>query len=231
MKDVTFNQEQHNIWSILFKRQTMLLREHGCRMFWDGFKEIQFPSDHIPSLDELNEKITRLTGWKTVRTTVRYSTADQWYPIFVQKKFPLTTYVRSMEELDFTPEPDVFHDTFGHLAFFTIPRYTKFAEIFAPAFLRAKTIEEKENVKRLAWFSYEFGVQIEDGKPKAFGAGLISSFAECKKVVSGEMNLVPFTIENVLSTNKTVWDLHSTLFTFTDLDALQTEIESYLHTI
>jgi phenylalanine-4-hydroxylase len=231
MKDSEFSQEDHQVWSLLFDRQTKLLRSHGCRMFWEGFEHIKFPSDHILSVQELNAKITPLTGWKTRRTSVRYSSAAQWYPLFGQRIFPVTDFVRSLDELDFTPEPDVFHDTFGHLAFFTLPRYTRFAQIFAPAFLRAKTQEVQENVKRLAWFSYEFGVQIEDGKPKAFGAGLISSSGELQKVISGEMKLVPFTIENVLSKDKAIWHMHDTLFTFESLDSLQKKIESYLHTV
>jgi phenylalanine-4-hydroxylase len=229
--DTQFTKTDHEVWKILCKRQTQLLREHGCQLFWDGFQRIQFPQDHIPSIEELNSKITAATGWKTQRTSVRYSSAQQWYPLFGQKIFPVTDFVRSKQELDFTPEPDVFHDTFGHLAFFMLPRYTEFAQIFAPAFLRAKTTEEKENVKRLAWFSYEFGVKIEGGQPKAFGAGLISSFGELSKVVTGQTKLVPFTVENVLHKEKAIWSMHETLFTFENLDDLQIEIESYLQTV
>lgn len=231
MSDTVFKPAENQIWSILFQRQLELLQSHGCSLFWEGFSLIGFPADRIPSIQELNLAIMPKTGWQTIRTSIRYSTADQWYPHFAKKEFPITNFVRSMEELDFTPEPDVFHDAFGHLALFTLPRFTKFAEIFAPAFLRAKTRTEKENVKRLAWFSYEFGVQIEQGKPKAFGAGLISSSAELIKVTSGEMNLLPFTVENVLTKEKAIWNLHDTLFTFERLDDLQIEIESYLQTV
>ncbi|MEP7167402.1 MAG: hypothetical protein ABI758_05480 [Candidatus Woesebacteria bacterium] len=231
MKDTHFTPEQNKIWKLLFDQQSKLLRVHGCRMFWESFPLIDFPSDRIPTIAELNAKITPMTGWKTERTSIRYSSAAQWYTLFGQRIFPVTDFVRSQTELDFTPEPDVFHDTFGHLALFMLPRFTQFAQIFAPAFLRARTIEEQENVKRLAWFSYEFGVQLEKGKPKAFGAGLISSSAELTKVVSGKMKLLPFTVENVLARDKVIWNLHDTLFTFTDLDDLQVEIESYLETV
>lgn len=226
-----FTHQQHQVWSTLFDRQLELLKKHGSTMFWEGFKNINFPKRSIPTISELNKQITPKTGWKTKRISIRYSTADQWYPLFAQKIFPVTNFVRSMEELDFTPEPDVFHDTFGHLAFFTMPQYTQFAEMFAPAYLRAKTTEEKENIKRLAWFSYEFGVLIEDGKPKAFGAGLISSFAELNKVVSGEMKLIPFTVENVLQKDKAIWNLHDSLFFFHSLKEIQAQIQTYLQQI
>lgn len=226
-----FTKIQHETWAILFARQTQLLKQHGCRLFWEGFENIRFAPDRVPSISKLNAKLRPTTGWQAVRTSVRYSTADQWYPQFVRKRFPVTTYIRARDELDFTPEPDVFHDTFGHLAFFTLPRFTAFAESFAPAYLRAKTKEERENVKRLAWFSYEFGVIIEDGRPKAFGAGLISSFGELTKIINGETRLIPFTLENVLAKDKAIWSMHDTLFTFRSIQEVREVVNSYLKSV
>lgn len=223
-----FTRHQHQTWAILFARQTKLLQQHGCRLFWQGFEKIQFTPNRVPTIQALNAKLKSTTGWQTVRTAVRYSTADQWYPQFAQRRFPVTTYIRKRAELDFTPEPDVFHDTFGHLAFFTLPQFTSFAELFAPAYLKASTTEEKENIKRLAWFSYEFGVIIENNRPKAFGAGLISSFGELNKVISGQTRLLPFTLANVLRKDKAVWSMHDTLFCFHSLAEVKAIIEFYL---
>lgn len=226
-----FTNEQNAVWNTLFRRQVHLLQKHGCSLFWEGFEKLGLPSDHIPSDEELNVKLIPATGWRVVRTDIRYSTADQWYPQFNTRHFPVTTFIRSRDELDFTPEPDVFHDTFGHLAYFMLPVFTAFAEIFAPAYLRAKTHNQKENIKRLAWFSYEFGVQLQEGKPKAFGAGLISSFGELTKVIRSQTQLIPFTVDTVLNRDKAVWSMHDTLFTFENLFSLQKEIESYLETV
>jgi len=47
-------------------------------------------------------------------------------------------------------------------------------------------------IKRLAaiyWFTIEFGMCMEDGKPKAYGAGILSSVGELEYCVSGEPKL------------------------------------------
>ena len=93
--DVEFTEAQHDIWRTLYNRQLPKIEKYICKEYQEGFKNLQLPADHIPSIRELNEKITPRTGWKTVRTKVRYSDAVQWYKHFAAKEFLVTDYVRS----------------------------------------------------------------------------------------------------------------------------------------
>src|SRR5512147_2836118 len=109
-EDVDFTPDQHEIWRTLFARQMPQVQKYACREYLEGSGNLQLPPDRIPSIQWLNERITPRTGWKTVRTKVRYSDAVQWYQHFARKEFLVTDYVRSRDELEFTPEPDMFHD-------------------------------------------------------------------------------------------------------------------------
>jgi phenylalanine-4-hydroxylase len=222
--DVEFTEEQHDVWRTLYNRQFPKIEKYICREYQEGFKLLQLPADHIPSIRELNEKITPLTGWKTVRTKVRYSDAIQWYKHFAAKEFLVTDYVRSREELDFTPEPDMFHDVFGHLPFFTLKPYVEIQEMFAPAFHKSTTDEQRENIKRLAWFSTEFGLIRENGELKIFGTGLISSKGEMEHVLAGNTPIMPFKVETIANFDKAIWSFNQTLFEFESLDALKVEL-------
>lgn len=228
--DVEFTEEQHEIWRTLYNRQFPKIEKYVCREYQEGFKLLQLPADHIPSIRELNEKITPRTGWKTVRTKVRYSDAVQWYNHFGAKEFLVTDYVRSREELDFTPEPDMFHDVFGHLPFFTLKPYVEIQEMFAPAFHKSTTDEQRENIKRLAWFSTEFGLIRENGELKIFGTGLISSKGEMEHVLAGNTPIMPFKVETIANFDKAIWSFNQTLFDFESLDMLKAELERYFNT-
>ncbi|HET7010364.1 MAG TPA: hypothetical protein VFI11_06280, partial [Anaerolineales bacterium] len=165
---MNFTEDQHRIWATLFARQLPKVQQYACREYLEGFELLGMAADRIPSLAELNLAITPRTGWRTSRTPVRYSDAAPWYKAFARRIFLVTDYMRDWKELDFTPEPDMFHDIFGHLPFMTLPRYTALQDMFAPAFHRAGP-EERENIKRLAWFSTEFGLIREVGMIKVFG--------------------------------------------------------------
>ena len=228
--DIEFTEEQHDIWRSLYSRQFPKIEKYICKEYQEGFKNLQLPADHIPSVNELNEKITPRTGWKTVRTRVRYSDAVQWYRHFAAKEFLITDYVRTRDEMEFTPEPDMFHDVFGHLPFFTLPHYAEIQEMFAPAFHKATTDEQRENLKRLAWFSTEFGLIREKGELKIFGTGLISSSGEMEHVLAGNTPVEPFKVETIANFDKAIWSFNKTLFEFDSLSALKAELARYFDT-
>jgi phenylalanine-4-hydroxylase len=230
-EDVEFTEEQHDIWKTLIARQAPKVKQFACREYLAGSENLKLPMDHIPSVQWLNERITPRTGWRTVRTKVRYSDAVQWYKHFAKKEFLITDYVRSREEMEFTPEPDMFHDVYGHLPYFTLPEYVEIQEMFAPAFHKAKTDDERETIKRLAWFSTEFGLIRENGELKVFGTGLISSSAEMEHVLAGNTPLMEFKVETIVNFDKAIWSFNKQLFTFDSLPALKHELARYFDSL
>lgn len=225
-----FDQELHKIWQALYHQQLPGTKQYACQDYLAGFELLELPDDHIPSIDFLNTHITPRTGWRVERTTVRYTDAVPWYHKFNQRIFLVTDYMRSWEEIKWTPEPDMFHDIFGHLPFMTLPNYAELEDMFAPAFLAADD-QQRENIKRLAWFSTEFGLIRENGDLKIFGAGLISGNAEMENVVNGNVPIFDFTIENVIRYDKAVWEHNSVLFAFDSVEQLAHELSRYFDPI
>jgi phenylalanine-4-hydroxylase len=214
-----YTAEQNKTWAELFRRQIPRVEQWACRDYLEGFARLALPHDEIPSVEYLNSKITPATGWEVVRTDVRYTDADEWYRQFDQKHFLITDYMRSWDELDWTPEPDMFHDVFGHLPFMTLPHYARLQEMFAPAYLR------------LAWFSTEFGLIRDDGDVKVFGTGLMSGGDEMEKAANGVTERREFTIDNVLTRDKAVNEQNEVLFVFDSISALSEELASWFETI
>lgn len=182
-QEIAFSDAQHAIWADLYAgiRQPYLM-EHICQEYKDGLALLDLDPHRIPTVAHLNEQITPRTGWRIERTVVRYTLADDWYKKFAQRIFLITDYLRSRDQIEFTPEPDMFHDIFGHLPYLTMEFYARIEDKFAPAYLKA-TQEEKEVIKRLAWYSTEFGLVMEDNRFKVFGAGIISGRAELANTI------------------------------------------------
>jgi phenylalanine-4-hydroxylase len=182
-QEISFSEEQHAIWRDLFAgvyRSHFL--EHLCQEYKDGFALLQLDPQRIPTVAHLNERIGPRTGWRIERTAIRYTLADDWYNKFAQRIFLITDYLRARDQMEFTPEPDMFHDIFGHLPYLTLDFYARIEDKFAPAYMKA-TQEEREVIKRLAWYSTEFGLVMEDNRFKVFGAGTISGRSELANTI------------------------------------------------
>lgn len=182
-QEIHFTEEQHGIWADLYAgvyRPHLL--EHICQEYKDGFALLQLDPQRIPTVAHLNEHITPRTGWRIERTAVRYTLADDWYNKFAQRIFLITDYLRTRDQMEFTPEPDMFHDIFGHLPYLTLEFYARIEDKFAPAYMKA-TQDEREVIKRLAWYSTEFGLVMEENRFKVFGAGTISGRAELANTI------------------------------------------------
>lgn len=182
-QELVFSDEQHAIWADLFAGiHRPYLLEHLCHEYIHGLELLQLDPLHIPTVAYLNERITPRTGWRIERTAVRYTLADDWYNKFAQRIFLITDYLRTRDQMEFTPEPDMFHDIFGHLPYLTQTFYAHIEDKFAPAYMKA-TQAEREVIKRLAWYSTEFGLVMEDNRFKVFGAGTISGRAELANTI------------------------------------------------
>jgi phenylalanine-4-hydroxylase len=193
-QELVFSAEQHAIWADLFAGiHRPYLLEHLCREYINGLELLQLDPLRIPTVTHLNERINPRTGWRIERTAVRYTLADDWYKKFAQRIFLITDYLRSRDQMEFTPEPDMFHDIFGHLPYLTQGFYARIEDKFAPAYMKA-TQAEREVIKRLAWYSTEFGLVMEDNRIKVFGAGTISGRAELANTI---MEFYRLTKDNV----------------------------------
>jgi len=208
-QEISFSEDQHSIWADLFAgiHQPYLL-EHLCQQWKGGLELLELDPLHIPTVAHLNDHITPRTGWRIERTVVRYTLADDWYKKFAQRTFLITDYLRTRDQMEFTPEPDMFHDIFGHLPYLTMEFYARIEDKFAPAYLKA-TPDEREVIKRLAWYSTEFGLVMQDNRFKVFGAGIISGRAEFANAI---MEFYRLSRDNVINYSEAVFEQLNDLF-------------------
>lgn len=197
-QEIVFSTEQHAIWADLFAGiHQPYLTEHICAEWKIGMELLKLDPRGIPTVKHLIDHITPRSGWIIERTVVRYTLADDWYKKFAQRVFLITDYLRTRDQMEFTPEPDMFHDIFGHLPFLTQKFYADIEDKFAPAYMKA-TQEEREVIKRLAWYSTEFGLVVQENRIKVFGAGIISGRKELTRTIMefyrlGRDNVIDYT--------------------------------------
>src|SRR5262249_16059288 len=114
-KPDAYGPEQHRVWEMLCNRQEAALKNKACRQFYDGLKRIGLDFAHVPRLDDINERIAPITGWKA-RAVPGYIDSRYFFQCLGRRTYPTTISIRDAKSMDYIEEPDIFHDVFGHVA-------------------------------------------------------------------------------------------------------------------
>jgi phenylalanine-4-hydroxylase len=203
-----YTQDDHDVWRELFDRRWGVLEQQVSRQFIDGMKILRLTRDRMPLLDDhmltkdipvaggvVIKKGTKLEGinrflkaqsdWSSYGVP-GYLPAKAFFACLAQREFPTTVLIRPRDVMDYLPEPDIFHDVFGHVPLHTLKVFADFLQTYGKAALLCDDDYHVKRLGRLFWFTVEFGLIKEDGKIKVYGSGLVSSHGESAYSLKGE---------------------------------------------
>ncbi len=211
-----YSPEQHATWAELVRRRMPQLREHACQEYLDGFEVIGLREDSIPNLTKVNQRLEAKTGWNATPVS-GFLPADAFFEMLAARRFPTTTWLRSRESLEYTPEPDIFHDVFGHVPMHAHPVFADFLQQYGKVCAKLQDKDALERMGRLFWFTVEFGVIRQGDSIKLYGSGLISSHGESNYVIQhleggGGPEIRDFNLDQVLDQEFLVSEMQKVLY-------------------
>jgi len=209
----------HEIWGKLFDRQRALLPGRAAEAYLRGIDILGLKRDRIPALKDLSAALHQETGWKVARIPGLLHERD-FFSLLSERTFPSTDYIRGVEELDYTPAPDLFHDIFGHMPMLTNPSFADFYQRFGRAALNAVG-QDRVSLERLHWFTVEFGLVDQMVGRRIYGAGILSSKEEVAHALSPKVKVLHFDADRITEQDYEVWHLQHVLFvveSFAQLD-------------
>jgi phenylalanine-4-hydroxylase len=209
-----YSAANHESWRRLWERIQPRWERYANSHFLQGIKTLQLPPDRIPRLADINRMLRPQTGFQA-KAVSGYVPAFLFFDCLRRREFPTTITIRSGNQLDYLPEPDIFHDVAGH-----VPMHTEKA--FADALVRfgdcahtaveitSRIRDEQERARRLTsivramarffWFTIEFGLMRGPGGICAYGSGLLSSYGELQhSIESDEVGRYPIQTEWVIN--------------------------------
>ncbi len=225
-----YTNADHEVWQILFAKRMEQLETTASRIFLDGASIIGLAPARIPDLKDVNRRLESRTGWNAVAVG-GFLPAKEFFASLARRRFPTTVTIRSRESIDYVPEPDIFHDVFGHVPLHSDPPFADFLQRFGEAATMARTPEEVEMMARLFWFTIEFGLINENGKPKIYGSGLISSSGDAANALGPNCDRRPFTLDGVVSQAFRIDELQDTLFVVDAFDQLYEAVDQIIERI
>ena len=214
-----YDAEAHDVWRVLYERRIAALRESASEVFLRGIERIGLAPDRVPELADVNRRLAAQTGWSAVGVR-GFIPAGQFFRCLSQRRFPTTLIVRPRAQLDYLPEPDIFHDVFGHVPLHSDPVFAEFLREFGALAADVRSEEETLAMARLFWFTVEFGLIRERGEVRIYGSGLISSHADAANALGAHCDRRPFDLDAVLAQPFEIDRVQDVLFVIESFDQL-----------
>jgi phenylalanine-4-hydroxylase len=175
--DVAYTAEEDEVWRVVSSELSLKHYSRACREYLAAAEQLELPTERVPQLREVDERVHALTGFRLRPVPGLVPTRD-FYGALAERTFLSTQYVRHHSVPFYTPEPDLVHEIIGHANMLASDSLAGLYVEAGQASLRATSAAALEFFSRVFWFTLEFGVVFELGTPKAYGAGLLSSFGE-----------------------------------------------------
>lgn len=227
LERTNYSEEDHGTWAALWERQLPLAHQYACAQFLEGLQKLNLDTTRLPDPQEISDRIAQITGWTLGDAQNAYLGPTEWFEHIAERRFPVTNYIRKPHELEFTPLPDLFHEYFGHLAFFTDPEFADIVQLFGPLYLSAQNERQQLDIARLWWHTTEFGLMRVDGELKVLGAGLLSSPGELQHSLQSEIPRHEFDIRLAAETPSAPYGYHDQYFIINGYDHLRQILDDY----
>ena len=215
-----YTPEDFRVWEKLYVKQFSLIKGKVSEAFLNGLDLLDFTPLKIPNFIDINNKLKKLTSWQ-IKTVSNIAEPVYFFSCLANKQFTSTCWLRSIEEIDYIEEPDMFHDVFGHIPLLSNQIYSDFFQELGV--LSKEFLDDDFKIKqlqRLYWFTIEFGLIKNQDTFDIYGAGIISSKMEIKNVYSEKSIKKPFNLSEILKQDFRIDKVQDIYFVIDSFDQL-----------
>jgi phenylalanine-4-hydroxylase len=177
---IEYTADEQEVWRTVCRELAPKHERYAIAEYREALERLALPRDHVPDLDEVTVRLQPLTGFRYV-PAAGLVPLREFYGSLEKHGFHSTQYVRHPAVPLYTPEPDIVHEVVGHGHLLATPTFSELHRLAGVAANRLREEESLTFLSRVFWFSVEFGIVVEDGELRAYGAGILSSYGEIEE--------------------------------------------------
>jgi phenylalanine-4-hydroxylase len=140
------------VWRFVMRKNVDYLGTVAHESYRDGLKRTGISIDEIPSMYGMN-RILKEIGWAAVAVD-GFIPPNAFMEFQAYKVLVIASDIRQLENIEYTPAPDIIHEGAGHAPIIASPDYAeylrRFGEVGAKAISSAHDIEMYEAVRLLS---------------------------------------------------------------------------------
>ncbi|NQU32999.1 MAG: aromatic amino acid hydroxylase [Bacteroidetes bacterium] len=123
-----YTAQDQSVWRAVMKQNTQYLEHVAHKSYIDGLRKTGISIEKIPSTEEMNRSLEKI-GWAAV-------TVDGFIPPAAFMEFQkhnvlvIAADIRSANQIEYTPAPDIIHEAAGHAPIIADPEYAEYLRYF-----------------------------------------------------------------------------------------------------
>ncbi len=147
-----YTPQDHALWRYVMRQNVRYLSKVAHHSYLEGLKSTGIGVDRIPNVVEMNAIMEKI-GWGVVAVD-GFIPPSAFMEFQAYKVLVIAADIRPIDQIGYTPAPDIIHEAAGHAPIIADPEYAEylrlFGEIGSKAFQSKKDYELYEAIRHLS---------------------------------------------------------------------------------
>ncbi|MEH7544457.1 aromatic amino acid hydroxylase [Neobacillus vireti] len=133
----------HAVWRFVMKQNHYFLQDIAYPAYVNGLRDSGIKTDRVPRVDDMNTSLA-IIGWGAV-TIDGLIPGSAFYGFLANRILPIATEIRNIQNIAYTPAPDMLHEAAGHAPILLDETYRDFVRKIGE--MGAKALSSKEKLE------------------------------------------------------------------------------------
>ncbi|MEZ4816276.1 MAG: aromatic amino acid hydroxylase [Bdellovibrionota bacterium] len=142
----------HSVWRFIMKISSDFFADTAHTKYLEGLKETGISIERIPLVSEMDAKLKKI-GWRAVAVS-GFIPPAVFLEFMALGIMPIACEIRKLENIAYTPAPDIVHEAAGHAPIVADPDYNdyvrSYGEVAVKAIFSKKDMDLYEAIKKLS---------------------------------------------------------------------------------
>ncbi len=180
------------VWRFVMRKNVDYLSKVAHESYLEGLQKTGISIDHIPSMYGMN-RILKEIGWAAVAVD-GFIPPNAFMEFQAYKVLVIASDIRQLENIEYTPAPDIIHEGAGHAPIIASPDYAeylrRFGEVGAKAISSAHDTDMYEAIRELSILKEATSTSNIDQQEKIEAAERRIDELQNKEVKPSEISLI-----------------------------------------
>jgi phenylalanine-4-hydroxylase len=137
-----YTPEDHAAWRFIMRVSQKFFSQHAHPLYLKGLKGTGISTERIPLISEMNTELNKM-GWGAVAVN-GFIPPSVFLELQSLKFLPIACDMRKIENLGYTPSPDIVHEAAGHAPIIFDPKFRAYLEAYGQ--IARKAIISKQDI-------------------------------------------------------------------------------------